>query len=211
MSHLVVNSPHEVNVERFQSMASWCYEVEASVDQCIWHLRTMTMSLDNQCFQCWKRFFDLHANGLGKMATGYFSDLNSLHSGLSLQVSVKLLLDIRQDWSPASSEGFTGFVRYNDGSSHWPLTKNKCKPTCCQQRRHIQACQQQWERDELRSPQACTRGFPPAPRTSEATTARTSVTTRITTTTTKSPIPTATVQLYHVLLGFKEHLCLCQK
>ena len=47
------------------------------------------------------------------MATGYFSDLNSLHSGLSLQVSVKLLLDIRQDWSPASPEGFTGFVRYN--------------------------------------------------------------------------------------------------
>ena len=147
----------------------------------------------------------------GKWGTwlGY-SHLNSLHSGLSLQVSVKLLLDIRQDWSPAPSEGFTGFVGYNDGSSHWPLTKNKRKPTCCQQRRHIQACRQQWERDGLRSLQACTRGFPPAPRTSEATTARTSVTTRITTTT-KSPIPTATVQLYHVLLGFKEHLCLCQK
>ena len=101
-------------------------------------------------------------------------------------------------------------IQCNHGSSHWQLAKSKGKPTCCQQRRHIQACQQQWERDELRSPQACTRGFPPAPRTSEATTARTSVTTRITTTT-KSPIPTATVQLYHVLLGFKEHLCLCQK
>ena len=50
MSHLVVNSPHEVNVERFQSMTSWCNEVEASVDQCIWHLSTM--SLDEQYFQC---------------------------------------------------------------------------------------------------------------------------------------------------------------
>ena len=50
MSHLVVNSPHEVNVERFQSMASWCNEVEASVDQCVWHLTTM--SLDEQYFQC---------------------------------------------------------------------------------------------------------------------------------------------------------------
>ena len=60
----------------------------------------------------------LHLNGLEKMATGYFSDLNSLHSGLSLQISVKLLLDIRQDWSPASSAGFTGFVQYNAIMGH---------------------------------------------------------------------------------------------
>ena len=58
----------------------------------------------------------LHLNGLEKMATGYFSDLNSLHSGLSLQISVKLLLDIRQDWSPASSAGFKGFLGYKDGN-----------------------------------------------------------------------------------------------
>ena len=48
--HLVVNSPHEVNVERFQSMTSWSNEVEASVDQCVWHLRTM--SIDEHYFQC---------------------------------------------------------------------------------------------------------------------------------------------------------------
>ena len=35
MSHLVVNSPHEVNVERFQSMTSWCNEVEATMDSII--------------------------------------------------------------------------------------------------------------------------------------------------------------------------------
>ena len=60
MSHLVVNSPHEVNVERFQSMTSWCNEVQASVDQCVWHLRTMT--IDEHYFQCRNRFVDLYAN-----------------------------------------------------------------------------------------------------------------------------------------------------
>ena len=79
MSHLVVNSPHEVNVEGFQSMTSWCYEVEAGVNPLVSNIEP----------------------GHSMNSNSSISSNSPLHPGLGLQVAVKLVLHIVHYGVPA--------------------------------------------------------------------------------------------------------------
>ena len=83
--------PHEVDVKRLQSMARWCYEVKASMDQGIRDLRVHGENYEND---------DVADDNVDDSV----DHLHPLHPGLPLQVGVKLLLDVGQDWSPAAPE-----------------------------------------------------------------------------------------------------------
>ena len=92
--HLVVNPPHEVDVKGLQSMARWCYEVKASMDQGIRDLRVHGENYK----------YDDDYDVADDNVDDCVDHLHPLHPGLPLQIGVKLLLNVSQNWSPAAPE-----------------------------------------------------------------------------------------------------------
>ena len=89
--HLIMDPSHEVNVKRLQAVACWCDEVEASVDQGIGDLGNGDHGEHDD-------------NSDGEDDDDHVANLHPLHPGLPLQVGVKLLFNVGQDWSPAAPE-----------------------------------------------------------------------------------------------------------